>query len=748
MDIENMNFLDNINDSGNIETIHILKDGEEVNLEIGEIFDSKKYDNLLAVTYSVSPSFVNQYLMDFDNVEIVIGIDNNEIKKSMNELAKHLKDNILKQIRGESIKFYEELNIESKYKLGRGNLKIRVSTSYIIHSKFYLLWNDSGDNRLILGSANLSNRAFDKDSSQFENIIIFDNSNLFDIYKDYYKDNISRVLSDYIPKELYRINAKNFKGVESINDIKNGEVFILSNEEVEKIKEKAASGIINDVNKNISLGLYKEDIIEQMDNISSDRAQVKNNRRELERFEEVAYELVHESINKRKKEPAIKTKQTIESQTKKKIEKILVKKLEDDHTSITRDFLYSKIDLRDTKNLRSGLFVRSNLNNKALIPFGGRKESDSLREALKNLNAYMESFVQYANGYTDEYGKRIFESILCIFTAPFLYELREKMDIEENRLDIPQYVFIGGEAGSGKSSLLSVLSKLIGINKGEFYLWKDLLGTRGNSQKRDRIERIQGWIMENNVNPILIDEIDNEFFTKEAYGRDFIVDTANICTRRTDPYPILIATTNTKSYALPKEARRRSYYLIIDRVLKRSQESTEIYKKIYESIDNTLFTDFCFRMSERLESASDYKWDNYTDNNDFDFLYNTRDIFKDYYKELDLPLPRYFPETKYNDDSEANKEKWANLYRGSRELFIYDKESGHIFFQITSLNENYRTYGASTGQIYADALPQEVCVGSVHGVINIELYTDKFFEWIEVENPYKKKSFISKIFNK
>ncbi len=57
---------------------------------------------------------------------------------------------------------------------------------------------------------------------------------------------------------------------------------------------------------------------------------------------------------------------------------------------------------------------------------------------------------------------------------------------------------------------------------------------------------------------------------------------------------------------------------------------------------------------------------------------------------------------------------------------------------IRELNENYRTYGATTGQIYAEALPQEACEGSIGGVVNIELNTDRFLEWIEVENPYKK----------
>ncbi len=747
MEPENINFFDEINDSTRINTIHILKDGKEKELTIEEIFDKDRYSDFIGVTYSISPSFVNEYLKDFINAQIVIGIDNEEIKSSVNNLAKNLKNNILDQIQGNPIKFYEKLNMESKYKLDRGSLELWVSTTHIIHSKFYMMWNEKGENRLILGSANLSKRAFDKESFQFENIVIFDNSELFDIYMRYFKDNLSKVLSDYIPKELKRINAKNFKNVDNIKDINVDEVFILTNEDIGKIKEKAAVGIIDDVKEKISLGICKDNIILEMDDISSDRDIVKKERKEIENSEDIAYEIVHEAINKRKNKPTIKSKQTINQQVKKKIERIIVKKVENE-SEINRDCFYSKIDLRNTKNNITGLFVKSDLNSSNLKPFGRKVSRDEILNSLKSLNNYMQGFENYTSDYSDEYGKRIFESILCIFTSPFVYELRDKLEIEENRLDIPQFVFIGGEPGSGKSSLLSIMSKLTGINKGDFYLWKDLLGTRGNSQKRDRIDRIQSWIMENNVNPILVDEIDNEFFTNVKYGRNFIVDTANLCARKSDPYPIFIGTTNTKSYALPKEARRRSYYLIIDRILKKSQESTKFFKDRYDSIDNTLFCDFCYRMSQRLESNEDYKWDNYTEENSFDFLFNTREIFKDYYEEVEMPLPRYFPEKKYNDDTQANKEKWANLYRGSKELFIYDKDTGNMFFQITSLNENYRTYGASTGQIYADALPQEVCVGSVHGVINIELYADKFFDWIEVENPYKKKSLINRIFGK
>lgn len=746
MDSKNLSFLDDFSNDYRINTIHILKDGKEADFAIEDIFDKEKFDYFIGVTYSISPGFVNKYLKDFTSSELVIGIDNDYIKDSINRLAKHLKENILKQIQGDPIKFFDDLDIRSKFNLNRGALKVWISPSYIIHSKFYLLWNDKGDKRLILGSANLSNRAFDKDSMQFENILILDDSSYFDSYMAYYRESLSKVLTDYIPKEIKKINARNFKNISSIDEITSDEVFIISNEDLANIKQKAVLDIIEDVKDKIAIGICKDSVIGELDDIESDRSMKKKAEKREAEAEQEAFEISKELINKRTKKPTLYSKEDIRKKVRKRVEKISVKEAEV-RSDIERVELYSKRDLRNSKKDKTGLLVRSSINSKKFISFGKKASPEDLARSLKYLNDYMKGFESYANSYTDDYGKRIFESILCIFTAPFIYELRDQIEIVENRLDIPQFIFIGGEAGSGKSSLLAIMSKLTGINEGGFYQWKDLLGIKKNGQKVDRINTLQGWISGENVNPILIDEIDNEFFTNEKYGREFIVTTSNLCIRNNNPYPIMIGTTNTKSYALPKEARRRSYYLIIDRVLKKSKESASLYKNIYESIDNTLFLDFCYRMALRLESEDAYKRDIYNEDNNFDFLYNSREILKEYYEEADLPLPRYFPEKKYNDDTEANKEKWKNLYRGSRDLFVYDEETGNLFVNISQLNESYRTYGASTGQIYADALPQEVCVGSVHGVVNIELDTAKFLAWIEVENPFaRKKSFFERLF--
>ncbi|WP_353936933.1 restriction endonuclease PLD domain-containing protein [uncultured Sneathia sp.] len=646
------------------------------------------------------------------------------------------------QIEHKPIELYEELDIDVKEKISKKEMEVLISNVYIIHSKFYLLWNDNGDNRIILGSANLSNQAFNDNTNQFENIVVYDNSKLFDEYKKYYDLNLSKILHSYFPQELLKINTKN---VLKLKEADVDTVIILTNDEIEKIMQKAPIETLKDVNDKIALGICDKNILTEMDNLESDRNKVKKEEKEKIERENISYEIVKEAINKRTNEPKIKTEVTLNNMVKTKLEKIIVKKAE---TRIDRNMLINKKNLRNIRNGTTGLFIPSIINENTLTPFGENISKEKLAESLKLLNKYMQGFEKYANSYSDDYGKRIFESILCAFTSPFIYEIRNKLEIEENRLDVPQFVFIGGEGGSGKSSLLSVISKLLGIDKGKYLLWEDLLGTSGR-QKKDRLDLIQSWVFEDNVNPILIDEIDGEFFTKVSYGRDFIVNISNQNIKRDEPYPIIIGTTNTKSYTLPKEAKRRSYYLIIDRILNNTTESIDYFKEIYDSFTSDLFKDFCVRMCERLENSDNYTWNYYTETNNFDFLYNTRQIFMDYYKLAEIPLPRYFPEKKHNDDSETNKEKWRKLYLGSKDEFIYDKETKHLFFKIVALNSTDKQYGPNTSQIYADALPQDVTVGRVNSVTTIELITDKFFEWIEVDNPYgtlfqKLKGFIKK----
>ena len=423
MESRNLSFLDDVSDDFKISTLHILKDGEEVDLAIEEIFDKDTFDHLIGVTYSISPSFVNKYLIDFASCELVIGIDNDYIKDSINRLAKHLKENILDQIQGEPIKFYDELAMKAKFNLDRGALKVWVSASHLIHSKFYLLWNDRGDKRLVLGSANLSQRAFDKASVQFENILILDDSSYFDTYMAYYRDSLSKVLTDYIPKDLKKLNAKTFKNISSIDEISADEVFIISNDQVANIKEKAVVDIIEDVKDKISLGICEDSLISQLDNIDSDRAAQKRDEKMKADAEEVSFELAKELINKRKNEPALYSKETISKKVRKKVEKISVREVENT-SAIERVELFSKRDLRNSRKDMTGLFVRSSLNSNNLIPFGKKASQEDLARSLKCLYTVVDEIII---GKLEEELKFLFDDIILI------NRIKNSFEIDKNK---------------------------------------------------------------------------------------------------------------------------------------------------------------------------------------------------------------------------------------------------------------------------------------------------------------------------
>lgn len=718
--------------SDNKSTLHICLNDKKRELTIEEIFDVGAYSRFVGVTFSISPSFMNKYLADFSHLEIVVGIQDNRIQQGADNMAKNIKNQIKNDLQNESVKLYHHLSTHVKKEIAEKNIEIKVPLGYSIHSKFYLLSNeDETENRIIIGSANLSEQAFNEKTAQFENIIIYDNHPLYDIYKDYYHKDLSTVLVNYFPKELLALNEKRLKNIES-----NDDVIILSNEETEKIQSKSVIETFSNIEKKLSTSALPDEALSEIKNIDADRWEIQEAEKKEQKIDEIAYTITKESISPRAKKPQLKKAASLSTVVKKQIEPLKIKVSEN---SIEREILYSKTEVRNTSKGRSGLLIQNETDNTQYIPFGKLSEPEEIRNALQNINSFIETFENYTFKYNDEYGQRIMEAILYAFTSPFLYEIKRLSRTSEERNDIPQFLFVGGTAGSGKSSLLKMISKMLGIYHQPYLNFPDLAG--GTQAKKARVNVLHAWVSEENVCPILVDELSIEFFSQHNYGKQLILETTNNKIHHVPPFPTIIGTTNADGYTLPAEARRRSYYLKIDKVFDpKSRETSPLdYQKIYEKMDNTLFLDFVLRMSSRLEAWEDYSWNYFGEKGEkVDFLYQTREIFREYYKMVNMPLPRYFPTDRYSDDFESNQEKWRKLYKGtSGDSFKYDESLGHLFFKTTVIDENStKNYRRPESDIYKEALPQYVVHGSLSG-IDIELDTKEFFKWLEIENPYE-----------
>ena len=81
-------------------------------------------------------------------------------------------------------------------------------------SKFYLLYSsETGENRVIFGSANLTNTAFNNAIRQYEDIMVFDNSSYYELYKKRF-DSIYAATEDYVPQDVitkYKEKKMNIK---------------------------------------------------------------------------------------------------------------------------------------------------------------------------------------------------------------------------------------------------------------------------------------------------------------------------------------------------------------------------------------------------------------------------------------------------------------------------------------------------------------------------------------------------------
>lgn len=731
-------FNDSIEKDFDKSSLFTICNNKKVELSIEEIFDYNKYSKFIGVTYSISPEFINEYLQNFDNSIIVVGIYDDFMKSAANQMAKNIQAQFSRDVSLEAVNLFQNLSTSSKVKINNKKIEVRVPTPYTIHSKFYLLENDDGDNRIILGSANLSYQAFDKKIPQFENIIIFDNHPLYDLYKSYFENDLKPLLGEYFPSEVLKINSREIKKITKDDEINLDKVFALTNENIDKIRTKAPIDTIDNLKEKVAIGLVPDSVFNEMKNIDEDKNTIDNKVKEKQQIEELAYELVKESINPRLKKPNLKKNFDAPKIITRKIN-VMTSNFQD--KNLTRSQLYSKPGERNISNGKTGLFVPLESNKNRLQIYGKKASAEEIEKSLKTLNNFMRTFDEYVYKYTDGYGERIMEVILYAFTSPFIYELKKMLDLPESRLDIPQFLFIGGTAGSGKSSLLKVLTKMIGLDNKPYWVFDNLY--EGHNDKSNKINILKAWMSEENVNPILVDEINPWFFNNNNYGTDLIKTIANKNVNEINPFPVLIATTNSDGYSLPPEARRRSYFLKIDKIFDpdHRKDSQQIYQEIYNNIDSTLFLDFIYRMSLRIENKDMYDWNYFSKSCGLiDFLHQSREIFKEYYHETNMPIPRYFPEDRYNDDSESAQEKWRKLYKSSsQKFFTFDEKTNHMFFKLSTIDENsFQIYGGKKlSQVYADAIPQKILIGSSHGVTDLEFDATGFFEWIEELNPYR-----------
>ncbi|BAP84696.1 hypothetical protein LOOC260_101170 [Paucilactobacillus hokkaidonensis JCM 18461] len=511
-------------------TSHVIYNDENVDWSIEDIFDVTKFDQLLGVTYSVSAKFIQTYLEKFEQTKLVVGINNESVQKAANgEINKAtFKNMMINVLKSSSTKLFDQLDDKSRNKVINHQIELKVpSIGYEIHSKFYLLKNsETGATRTIIGSANLSQAAFDNSLNQFEEIFIFDDSPLYANLTKHFEQNIAPILTDYFPNELFKVVQEkqtdldlqvNFAAQGDANQISG--ITVITEDDLDRIKSHDVLDRMEDVQGKIQLGLLDDDIASDIKDLPEEQFLERNKHKDETQLTETTYKIAKDVISPRSKTPQIVTPQTM----KKKITQHLTVKVTNSVNEEVpqRPWLVRKDTMIDTVNGKSGLLVKDALNPDILVNFGHRASLDEIKNSFKNINHLLNNYQKYTVNYNDDYGSRIMETILYAFSAPFISVMRAHARSKEERNDIPQFLFLGGIAGSGKSSLLRILAKMTQVStKTEDYINYNTILPRGvHNKKSQTITQLGNWLLESNVYPLLIDEIPGEFLAVQSMVR-------------------------------------------------------------------------------------------------------------------------------------------------------------------------------------------------------------------------------------
>ena len=741
----------------------ILNNQVVESLEIGSIFDSEKYDIFKGVTFSIDQKFAEKYLSNFKETTVVVGIQDSDVQERGLSLEqkqiKQLVDNTKVLSSGLPIKMFENFSRSIQDRILEDSYQLRIPLSKTIHTKMYLLKNsESGDTRLIIGSANLSNQAFSNTTPQLELLEIRDNSELFSEYENYFDTEIISETVDFFGNSV-RKKAKS-KAQKEETDV----TITFTPKEFGELKVNRISEQFDQIKDSVSSGKIEQTVIDEL----KEEAKIVDVRsKELKQeFDDVdlAVRITTAAVNVRTGNGKADVKLHENSELKKRVsnllrDNLLAKKVKAE--VLPRDLLISRPAIRTDSNSGLSLGVKENetkaedgsvVENFKYHKIGKKLDDEGIKKSVLLIDSIMKNYKEFVPNYTSDYGKRVIEAIAFAFTSPFLSEIRQNTSLNSEALDIPLFAVIGGTGGSGKSKLLNIINRMLGLNDmTEPTTYSELVVDDSVQKNSKTITQLKYWMLEeDNVAPLLIDELPDKFF--DAKGVQFIKDVANISGKQPHLTPAFICTTNASDMVAKEEAiTRRMYYLLNDRKFDDQYRdiSTEKYNELFNETTDELFQDFVLRFSEIL-SDNNTEW-KYYNHGKVDFLKNTRTIFEEYFKIAGFEtLPDYFPEERVDDTNKTNITMWKRLYTAMPELFkkISDDETNQDIYilKLSDLDHNFQkdnmySKEKKPSSVYSEALDNRVLASTrTKADLFIEFYVNQFHDWIGIPEVNSEKA--------
>ena len=660
-----------------------------------DYFLDETYTELKAVAYVASPTFFCRHSSHFEDVEMVMGINDSELCSSVTR-------GIMRNWEFSGIDFFNDCDEDTKDRISCEKVRLYYSKpGTIVHSKFYLMHGNNKDHEeylVIGGSCNMTENGFGIGARQYEEAWISKDKTVYDAYLMRY-NSIREYTMDAVPEGCRKL----WKEKRRIADI--SEEADIKTDYLDENRDSMA--VTTDMIRNLSAlsrstfddKKRAERVVELMKsstNNAKNKVRVIKARNDLQNNRQEFVKLRVEKVGESEKDIALRMELTYHA---------------DDST------LYSH---------------RPGIDNDA-IRFNNKLSGEEIREEISKLIEFTRCYERNVSDKNSSVGRKIWEVFLHAYQSPFFWKYRQGMKEEFHGTDemlskVPNILFISGQSSSGKTPLLSAINQLLQDGAFKIPEWKKYKEYDGKSFMDSRLK-------ENNLFPVIIDEVEKEFLSGRNckwYGEAWIKMVANGLGASPRPYMIMAS---NKNIELTSPLQTRINYISIDEKITLSAEERQKLSDIINSMNNRLFMDFCDRALNQ-ERFYQVRYDS-----KFlpDFAGPARDIFLGYFEELGMDIPDNFPVTPINDYAIKGVQMWRDVYldKTIQEAFTYVEEDNELKVNRELLsNKQYSKKEKDLMRFLNETVKKS---GNANENTYLHLDATAFFEWIGMENPYSIK---------
>jgi len=657
--------------------LHILHNDKPFKSEPLSLFDTENFTELKIVTYVSSPDFFFDKVKKFKKVIAILGEE--ESAREFYQLDPVFEERIIHSA---------ESDPEVLEAIANGRIELRyMKAGERIHSKIYILSDTQGKSRVMVGSANFTNAAF-SNRGQFEELIVYDS-----FHNPSFCDSYIKRFNEIYKNSVDFLSEKTRKKLQSLI-LKAENIMIFT-------PDDRADNIVEKVNRQIQSGGDASTLVVE---VMEEKEKAEKRIMEIEKIEKII-----ENVTK-------KTKDGYSFEQKQKL--LTLKEKLKEIVSFSHRKTQEFIDKRNFLYLNPANWEFYIKENEQAVSYDANLTEEKLKENLKKLVNFVNSYWEFAVYKDREVLKRVFEAILFAFTSPFIHRIRKsvkKNKGDEKLAEIPIVLILGGLANTGKTKLLLFINKLLG-NNFEVFNYKDIY------TKTQRI--IYDLFYTNNIFPILVDEIYDNFFRGE--GERLIKTLTNTLT---EPHPCLIGTSNV-GFSAESQVIRRIYYLHFGSPFSEDKKIKERAERYFEEkvgiIDDSLFRYFLSEFAKRMNEEEFFKIE--------DPLSLSRKIFIDMFSLSGIELPDFISQSPCGDYYKIGSQEWQAFYLTRKKDFKEMKDGGERYLVI-DLKSIYEPRDAEQ---LKNKLPPSVVKSSGTPLI---LHKYRFLQFIGQEEGFLKKFF-------